>query len=257
VSTPETTLDTRRSARKRALELIGVTVKYGELTALRDVSLFVDEGEIVTLLGANGAGKTTTLASIVGLIPKARGRVLFQGDDITSLPTEAIVQKGLTLVREGRRIFPELTVAENLRLGAATATRARFSEVSEEMAELFPALRARATSRGALLSGGEQQQLAIARALMSDPTVLLLDEPSLGLAPKIVATVFELVAMLRDRGATILLVEQNVERALQIADRAYILSTGQIASTGAAEALESAAIEDTYLGISRRAVDVG
>jgi branched-chain amino acid transport system ATP-binding protein len=238
---------------ERLLDVSQLTVRYGALTALRGVSLHVDTGEIVTLLGANGAGKTTLLSSLVGLVPKAGGRVTFAGEDVTGVPAEAVVRRGLTLVREGRKVFAELTVAENLRLGAASRPRHEVAQLVEDMLELFPVLKARFDERAGLLSGGEQQQLAVARALMSRPRLLLLDEPSLGLAPKVVATVFELIVALRERGVTILLVEQNVERALEIADRCYLLNTGQIELEGPARDLAADAIEDTYLGIRRTA----
>jgi branched-chain amino acid transport system ATP-binding protein len=236
------------------LELEDVTVKYGPVYALRDVSLTVNEGEIVTLLGANGAGKTTCLEATMGLVPKAGGKVIFGGEDITKRAPEQIVRRTLTLVREGRKIFADLTVAENLRLGAATTDRKAYGPLLDEMFDLFPILRERLHGRAGLLSGGEQQQLAIARALMSQPRLLLLDEPSLGLAPMVVSHVFELISLLRtERGVTILLVEQNVDKALEVSDRGYVLGTGRIHAAGPSEALAASDIEDIYLGLSAKA----
>jgi branched-chain amino acid transport system ATP-binding protein len=225
-------------------------VKHGPLTALKGVSLTVEEGEIVTLLGANGAGKTTCLEAIVGILGKDSGSIVFAGEDITARPPEYIVRRSLTLVREGRKIFADLTVEENLRLGAATTSAREYPGLLEEMLDLFPVLRSRLDSPAERMSGGEQQQLAIARALMSRPRLLLLDEPSLGLAPLVVASVFELIGKLRDRGVTILLVEQNIERALAIADRGYVLGTGEIHFEGPAADLAADKIEDIYMGIS-------
>jgi len=232
------------------LELRDVVIRYGPLVALRGVNLTVDEGEIVTLLGANGAGKTTCLEGIVGILPKDDGNIVFAGEDITRRPPEQIVRRSLTLVREGRKVFVDLTIEENLRLGAATLPGSEYDELLDDMLELFPVLRERFDGRAGLLSGGEQQQLAVARALMSRPRLLLLDEPSLGLAPLVVAAVFELIAKLRERGVTILLVEQNIERALDVADRGYVLSTGEIRASGRADELGAKQIEDIYLGLS-------
>jgi branched-chain amino acid transport system ATP-binding protein len=232
------------------LELKDVVIRYGPLVALRGVDLTVEEGEIVTLLGANGAGKTTCLEGIVGILPKDGGTIVFAGEDITRRPPEQIVRRSLTLVREGRKVFADLTIEENLRLGAATLPAADYDEQLEDMLELFPVLRHRFHGQAGQMSGGEQQQLAVARALMSRPRLLLLDEPSLGLAPLVVAAVFELIAKLRARGVTILLVEQNIERALDVADRGYVLSTGQVQASGRASELGSKQIEDIYLGLS-------
>jgi branched-chain amino acid transport system ATP-binding protein len=233
----------------RLLELDGLGVKYGPIEAVKDFSLQVGAGEIVTLLGTNGAGKSSTLNAIVGLAPKSGGRVLFDGQDITSAQTDKIVKKGITLVPEGRRVFSDLTVEENLRLGGATRNRHDFEVMLPEIFDLFPVLKSRRVSLAGLLSGGEQQQLAIGRALFSHPKILLLDEPSLGLAPIVVANVFETIEKLRDRGVTILLVEQNVERALAIADRGYVLASGRLEMSGSTESLSAAEIEEAYLGI--------
>ena len=231
------------------LELQDVSVRYGAIGAVHDLDLNVDEGEIVTLLGVNGAGKSSTLNAIVGLVPIVGGRCLFEGRDITGASTETIVKAGITMVPEGRRVFRNLSVAENLRLGAASRDRASFDGHFEELSELFPIIRERHDTLAGLLSGGEQQQVAIARALFSRPKLLLLDEPSLGLAPAIVATVFETIEALNRGGVTILLVEQNVERALSIADRCYVLASGRIDMSGRSGDMSSRDIENAYLGI--------
>lgn len=231
------------------LRLEAVSARYGSLVAVREIDMTVYQGEVVTLLGSNGAGKSTTLGAIVGLVSKAGGRVEFEGRDITATSTEHIVNSGITLVPEGRRVFANLTVEDNLRLGAATLPGDEYDALHDEMVELFPLVKNRSTALAGLLSGGEQQMVAIARALMSKPRLLLLDEPSLGLAPVIVAQVFELIEQLKERGITILLVEQNVERAMQLADRAYVLSTGRVAMSG--DQLSVAEIEDTYLGLQK------
>ena len=234
------------------LELREITVRYGQTVAVRDLSLEVQAGEIVTLLGANGAGKSSTLNAIVGLAPVVAGRIVVDGADITSRPPEAVIRHGIALVPEGRHVFANLTAAENLRLGGATAARADFDDRLAEVLELFPVVKERLDSKAGLFSGGEQQQLAIARALMAGPRLLLLDEPSLGLAPIMVARVFDLIERLRERGVTCLLVEQNVERALDVADRAYVLSTGTLDVSGDADSLGSRRIEEAYLGIAAR-----
>jgi branched-chain amino acid transport system ATP-binding protein len=234
------------------LELHDLCVRYGGITAVRDVSLRVEQGEIVAVLGANGAGKSSTLRAIVGLAPIKSGRVAFQDKDITRLSTEAIVRRGLTLTPEGRRIFARLSVEENLRMGAAgRPSRRDYLEDRARMLEMFPLLGERLQSQAGTLSGGEQQQLAFARSLMSRPKLILLDEPSLGLAPRIVQLVFDTISNMREQGVTILLVEQNVARALDISDRAYVLSSGTIALQGAATELQSSSgIERAYLGIA-------
>jgi branched-chain amino acid transport system ATP-binding protein len=234
------------------LELHDLCVRYGGITAVRDVSLRVEQGEIVAVLGANGAGKSSTLRAIVGLAPVKGGRVTFEDRDITRLTTEAIVRRGLTLTPEGRRIFARLTVEENLRMGAVgRPSRREYLEDRARMLEMFPLLAERLQSQAGTLSGGEQQQLAFARSLMSRPKLILLDEPSLGLAPRIVELVFDTISNMREQGVTILLVEQNVARALDISDRAYVLSSGTIALQGAATDLQSSSgIERAYLGIA-------
>jgi branched-chain amino acid transport system ATP-binding protein len=235
------------------LEVRGLTARYGPVVAVRDVSLRVGEGEIVALLGANGAGKTTTLMSIVGLHRARTGTIELDGEEIGRLPPERVVRRGVGLAPEGRRIFARLTVAENLRLGAAAAGRGRSRDDGrrERLLELFPALRERLRMPAASLSGGEQQQLAIARALMPGPRLLLLDEPTLGLAPKLVWLVFDLVVRLRDEeGVTILLVEQNVHQALRVCDRAYLMRVGGIEAEGTPEELRrDRRVQAAYLGV--------
>jgi branched-chain amino acid transport system ATP-binding protein len=232
------------------LDVSGLTVSYGAVEAVRGIDLSVRKGEIVTLLGANGAGKSSTLNALVGLAPRRAQRLAFAGQDIAQLPPELIVRRGMTLVPEGRRIFPTLTVAEHLLLGGAKhAARGSLAETEANMLALFPILKERLHQKAGSLSGGEQQMLAIARALMSSPDLLLLDEPSLGLAPQVVDRIFALIADLRAQGLTILLVEQNVALALEIADRGYVLVNGRIEIAGsAAELVASAEIRDAYLG---------
>lgn len=227
-------------------------VRYGAIAALHGVSLRVEEGEIVALIGVNGAGKSTTLMTIAGVLQPSRGRILFGGESIVGRPPEHIVRKGIALVPEGRRIFPGLTVKENLRLGASIRSdRVEIQRDLDKMCERFPVLADRLSQAAGTLSGGEQQQLAIARALISRPTLLMLDEPSLGLAPQLVNEIFALVAQLRDTSVTILLVEQNVERTLEIADRAYLLNTGRVEFEGPARELRQRVdFESAYLGRS-------
>jgi branched-chain amino acid transport system ATP-binding protein len=228
-----------------------LVVRYGPIMAVQNVSLNVRQGEIVALLGANGAGKSSLLNAVVGLVPIAGGLVKFKGEPINKLTPEAIVRRGISLTPEGRRVFPRLTVADNLRLGGAvTRDRADYDAAHEHVLSLFPILGERMRQNGGTLSGGQQQMLAIGRSLMARPALLLLDEPSLGLAPLVVDQIFELLERLRSEGTTILLVEQNVHRALEIADRAYVLASGRVESQGQAAALRaSAEIERAYLGI--------
>jgi branched-chain amino acid transport system ATP-binding protein len=232
------------------LEVRRLTARYGPITAVHDVELVVNEGEIVALLGANGAGKTTTLAAISGLVAR-EGEIRFGGLEISKLRPEEIVRRGVSLTPEGRRIFAGLTVAENLALGAARR-REGAKRRRERLLELFPVLGRRLNAPAGTLSGGEQQQLAIARSLMSDPRLLLLDEPTLGLAPTLVRIVFELIGRLRDEeGVTVLLVEQNVHRALDLCDRAYVMRTGRIEVEGTPDQLRrTTRIEQAYLGIA-------
>jgi branched-chain amino acid transport system ATP-binding protein len=233
------------------LRVDALVVRYGPIVAVREVSLHVEQGEIVALLGANGAGKSSFLNAIAGLVPAVGGRIAFRGQEIGGLPPERIVKGGLALTPEGRRVFPRLSVADNLRLGAVPQrSLAAVDEARRRVLELFPVLRERSDQIAGTLSGGEQQMLAIGRSLMAGPELLLLDEPSLGLAPILVDQIFELLARLREQGTTILLVEQNVHRALELADRAYVLVNGRVEREGpAAELRASAEIERAYLGI--------
>ena len=232
------------------LTVTGLAVRYGAINAVRGVDLAVEAGEVVAVLGANGAGKSTTMKAIVGLVPAAAGELRFDGETLRGKSTEQIVMAGLTLVPEGRRVFPSLTVAENLTLGAATRRdAAAVARSRAEMYQLFPVLAERSRQPAGTLSGGQQQQLAVARALMSEPRMLLLDEPSLGLAPQVVESIFQLILRLRQRGQTILLVEQNAAAALDIADRAYVLANGRVILEGSAADLRSSEqIAHAYLG---------
>jgi branched-chain amino acid transport system ATP-binding protein len=233
------------------LSVENISVSYGPIRAIRDIRLSVSNGEIVALLGPNGAGKSTTLKALMGLHPVSSGRVMFEDHVVTGMATEQIVRLGMTLTPEGRKVFAGLTIDENLRLGsAARKDRSGVIQTRTEVLDLFPILRERLNQFAGTLSGGEQQQLAIARSLMSAPRLLLLDEPSLGLAPQIVDQIFDLISDLRQRGLTILLVEQNAEMALEIADRGYIYSNGNIELTGtSAELRASDEVANTYLGI--------
>jgi branched-chain amino acid transport system ATP-binding protein len=231
------------------LAVENLVMRYGAVEAVRSISFNVGQGEIVALLGANGAGKSTTLASIAGLLKPASGSITYNGRPISGLPPETLSRQGISLVPEGRRIFASLTVAENLWLGGAShVTVEDRRKRQNEMEERFPILRERTRQKAGLLSGGEQQMLAIARALMSKPKLLLLDEPSLGLAPQMVERVFDLITSLRDEGITILLVEQNVPMSLGIADHGIVLANGKIAISGTgAELARNSKISDTYL----------
>jgi len=231
------------------LEVAGLTTKYGAISALRDAHLTVGEGEVVGLIGPNGAGKTTLLGSIAGILPIESGTTTFDGADITSVAPEKILRSGLALVPEHRRIFTDMTVEENLKIGGVTRSATERRELLEEMAELFPVLRDKWDTAAGFMSGGEAQQLAIARALMSKPKLIMMDEPSLGLAPVLVDLVFELIDTLRSQGRTILVVEQNATRMLSAADRAYVLRSGDIVATGTgAELLERDDLFDTFVG---------
>jgi branched-chain amino acid transport system ATP-binding protein len=231
------------------LEVDGITTKYGALTALHGVSIAVDRGELVALVGPNGAGKTTLLSSIVGLLKPHSGTVRFDGQTINGRDPAALVAAGLALVPERRRIFKDLSVAENLKLAGTTAAKADRASRMDEMATLFPMLREKWDLSAGYLSGGQAQQLAVARALMSDPKVLLLDEPCLGLAPTMVDVIFELLQTLRSQGRTVLVVEQQAQRALGIADRAYVLRTGEIVAQGTGrELLADGDLFASYVG---------
>jgi branched-chain amino acid transport system ATP-binding protein len=231
------------------LRVDDLTVRYGAITALRGVSLTVNAGEVVALVGANGAGKSTLVNTIAGILRPSAGQVTFRGGGIGGSAPEEIVRLGIALVPESRRIFPTLSVGDNLRLGAIIRRDAEIRADIERMCARFPILGKRFTQPGGTLSGGEQQQLAIARALMSRPALLMLDEPSLGLAPVLVDEIFALIGGLRETGVTILIIEQHVERTLRIADRAYVLSSGQIETEGDADYIrEQVDIESAYLG---------
>jgi branched-chain amino acid transport system ATP-binding protein len=231
------------------LELQRVSTSYGPIEALREVSLKVDHGEIVTLIGANGAGKTTLLMSVCGDPRAASGTIRFEDRDITQEPTATIMRGGLAVVPEGRRIFPGLTVLENLHMGGFYSDKTQLESGLDRVHELFPRLKERSSQRGGTLSGGEQQMLAIGRALMSTPRLLLLDEPSLGLAPIIIVQIFEILEQIRAAGTTIFLVEQNAHRALQLADRGYVLENGRIVLSDSGDnLLSNKAVRDAYLG---------
>ena len=231
------------------LEVNGINVYYGLIHALHDVSFHVDEGEVVALIGANGAGKTTTLHTVSGLLTAKTGSVIFEGKDITKKPGHSIVKLGMGHVPEGRRVFPGLTVAENLRMGAYTRPKSEIAASLEEVYEWFPRLEERKNQAAGTLSGGEQQMLAMGRAMMSKPRILLLDEPSMGLSPLFVGEVFKIIEKVSAAGTTVLLVEQNAKRALSIADRAYVLETGNIIMEGKADQLlNDDSIKKAYLG---------
>jgi branched-chain amino acid transport system ATP-binding protein len=234
------------------LAVEGLTVGYGSVLAVRGVSLEVGAGEIVAALGPNGAGKTTLLRSLAGALKPRSGSIRFDGASIAGMTPEAVVRRGIALVPEGRHVFPKLTVEENLTIGGITRNdREELRDDAARWLGRFPILGERAGQLAGTLSGGEQQQLAVARALMSRPRLLLLDEPSLGLGPIFVDRIFELVTELRAAGTTILLVEQNVHRALEIADRAYVLSVGSVVASGPTDGLIQGELERSYLGIGR------
>jgi len=233
------------------LRVDGIEVGYGDLTAVSEVSLEVREGEAVALIGANGAGKTTTLRAVSGLLPLRRGRIEFQGQRLDGLGPAEIVARGIAHVPEGRQLFPTMTVRENLELGARTrAARAGRAEMLERVFELFPRLRERRGQLAGTLSGGEQQMCAIGRGLMARPRLLMLDEPSLGLAPVLVKAIFEDLGRINGQGITVLLVEQNVLRALHLAHRGYVLENGRMTLSGPRdELLVSGHIKQAYLGL--------
>ena len=233
------------------LEIESLTTRYGSIAALRSASLYVRKGEIVGVIGPNGAGKTTLLNSVAGLLNPAAGRVLLDGTDVTGAAPDRMLRAGVALVPEHRRLFADLTVRENLLVAGITGTARQRAERLEEMAELFPVLGDRRDTPAGYLSGGEAQQLAIARALMSHPRILLMDEPSLGLAPTLVDLVFDLIGRLAAGGRTLLVVEQNAHRMLQACDRAYIMRSGEIAAEGSGRELQQRTdLFDTYLGPS-------
>ena len=233
------------------LELQDLTVSYGGIQALKGINLQVGEGEIVTLIGANGAGKSTTLRTISGLEKPQSGKILYNGVDITGKPSKYMVQNGLILVPEGRLIFPDMTVLENLKIGAYLRRDKDIEKDIQHMYELFPRLKERSWQMAGTLSGGEQQMLAVGRALMSRPKLLMMDEPSLGLAPLVVRDIFSIIRTIRDSGVTVLLIEQNANAALKVADRGYVLETGRIALEGTGQQLLSdPAVRAAYLGKS-------
>lgn len=230
------------------LKIDGLKVSYGGIEAVKGITFEVPERKIVTLIGANGAGKSTTLRAIAGLVKPAKGRIHLQGEDITGLTPDKIVAKGVTLVPEGRRVFPDLTVLENLKIGAYL----RKDDLSDDLNwvyELFPRLKERSWQAAGTLSGGEQQMLAVGRALMSRPKIIMMDEPSLGLAPIVVKGIFDIIKEINRMGVTVLLIEQNANMALRIADIGYVLETGKITTTGPGkQLLNDPAIKAAYLG---------
>lgn len=231
------------------LKLENVTVNYGSINALSGINLEVDEGEIVTLIGSNGAGKSTTMRTIMGLKHCDGGKIFFNGEDITNKDTRVMVQKGIILSPEGRQVFPRFSVEDNLRMGAYTRPDQEIPETMEQVFQLFPKLRDRRKQIAGTLSGGEQQMLAVGRAMMAKPRLLLLDEPSLGLAPLVIKEIFDMIDKIRDMGTTILLVEQNARVALRHSDRAYVLETGRIVLSDTAQALlNSDMVRKAYLG---------
>ena len=231
------------------LKVDNINVYYGAIHAIKGISFEVNEGEIVTLIGANGAGKSTTLQTVSGLLRSRTGSIEFNGENISHVPAHKLVYKGLAQVPEGRRIFLQMSVEENLEMGAFTQKSAGIDADIESVYEQFPRLRERKKQIAGTLSGGEQQMLAMGRALMSHPKLLMLDEPSMGLAPILVDQIFDIIKELHKAGTTILLVEQNARKALQIADRAYVLETGSITLSGTgAELASSDAVKKAYLG---------
>ncbi|AEF89507.1 branched-chain amino acid transport system ATP-binding protein [Delftia sp. 60] len=231
------------------LQLENISTHYGAICAVDSVSLHVNQGEIVSLIGSNGAGKTSLLMTVCGNPRASSGRISFEGEDITQLPSHHIMRKGIAVSPEGRRIFSDLTVTDNLKMGGFFLDKPQIEAGIEHVFGLFPRLRERAHQRAGTMSGGEQQMLAIGRALMSKPRLLLLDEPTLGLAPLIIAQIFEIIQTIRTAGVTVFLVEQNANRALQIADRGYVLETGKVVleDTGA-NLLTNDAVRRAYLG---------
>lgn len=231
------------------LEVKNIKVYYGNINAIKDISFEVNEGEIVTLIGANGAGKSSILNTVAGLIKPKSGDIIFDGQGIIGIPAHKIVSKGMALCPEGRRIFQQLSVKENLEMGSYTRPANEVSESIEKVYELFPRLKERYKQIAGTLSGGEQQMLAMGRALMSKPRLMMLDEPSMGLAPILVEQIFDIIKNLHKSGTTILLVEQNAQMALSIADRGYVMETGRIVTGGTGkELLRDDAVKKAYLG---------
>ncbi|MCH3968697.1 MAG: ABC transporter ATP-binding protein [Atopobiaceae bacterium] len=231
------------------LKVDDINVYYGSIHAVKGISFEVNEGEIVTLIGANGAGKSTTLNTVAGLLRPKRGTIEFEGESLTGIPAHKIVSKGIALCPEGRRVFLQMSVRENLDMGAFTRDDAEAKETLEVVFDKFPRLKERENQSAGTLSGGEQQMLAMGRALMSKPRLLMLDEPSMGLAPILVQEIFDIIETLHDTGTTVLLVEQNAQMALSIADRAYVLETGAVSMEGsAAELAADDRVRKAYLG---------
>ena len=231
------------------LQLEQVSTHYGAICAVNQVSLHINQGEIVTLIGSNGAGKTSLLMTVCGNPRASGGRIVFEGEDITQMSTHHIMRRGIAISPEGRRVFKDLTVTENLQMGGFFLNKTEIAEGIEHVFQLFPRLKERALQRSGTMSGGEQQMLAIGRALMSKPRLLLLDEPTLGLAPLIIAQIFEIIQTIRAAGVTVFLVEQNANRALQIADRGYVLETGKVVlEDSGANLLTNDEVRKAYLG---------
>jgi branched-chain amino acid transport system ATP-binding protein len=236
----------------KILEIKNLSVSYGGIEAIKNISLDVEAGSIVTLIGSNGAGKSSTLRSIAGIVKAKSGEVLFEGENILGLSPDQIVKRGVTLVPEGRRVFPNLTVAENLHVGAYL----RKDDIKPDLEyvyELFPRLKERSWQFAGTLSGGEQQMLAVGRAMMARPKLIMMDEPSLGLAPLIVQGIFDIIRTINKAGITVLLIEQNANMALKVADYAYVMQTGEITLSGTgAELLENEEVKEAYLGKQRK-----
>ncbi|MFC0272964.1 ABC transporter ATP-binding protein [Metabacillus herbersteinensis] len=231
------------------LKVSGVSTSYGKIQAIKNIDLHVEQGSIVTILGANGVGKTTTMKTIAGLLTPKQGKVEFMGEDVTGLRPDQLVRKGISLVPEGRAILSNMTVLENLEMGAYHRKDKEIEQDIEKEMERFPILKERQKQLGGTLSGGQQQMLAIARALLTKPKLLLLDEPSMGLAPLIVADIFKIIKEINQAGTTVLLVEQNARQALKIADYGYVLETGKVVASGkASELIKDPRIMEAYLG---------
>lgn len=236
----------------KILEIKDLSVSYGGIEAIKNISLDVEAGSIVTLIGSNGAGKSSTLRSIAGIVKAKSGEVLFEGENILGLSPDQIVKRGVTLVPEGRRVFPNLTVAENLHVGAYLRKDDIKPDI-EYVYELFPRLKERSWQFAGTLSGGEQQMLAVGRALMARPELIMMDEPSLGLAPLVVQGIFDIIRTINKAGITVLLIEQNANMALKVADYAYVMQTGEITLSGTgAELLENEEVKEAYLGKQRK-----
>lgn len=236
----------------KILEIKNLSVSYGGIEAIKDISLDVEQGSIVTLIGSNGAGKSSTLRTIAGIVRAKSGEVLFEGENLLGLSPDQIVKRGVTLVPEGRHVFPNLTVAENLRVGAYLRKDDTSGDL-EHIYELFPRLKERSWQLAGTLSGGEQQMLAVGRAMMARPKLIMMDEPSLGLAPLIVQGIFDIIRTINKSGITVLLIEQNANMALKVADYAYVMQTGEITLKGTgAELLENEEVKEAYLGKQKK-----